>query len=111
MNAIPRFDADLLRQYDRPGPRYRCYPTTSRFASGFGAAQFREVARLSNQDPIPRALSLFARTPFCSSPCVRRDCDRVVSRDTRRGDAYLARLVREVALDAPLFERDREVVQ
>jgi oxygen-independent coproporphyrinogen-3 oxidase len=35
----------------------------------------------------------------------------VITRDRTRGDAYLARLVREIALVAPLFDRDREVVQ
>jgi oxygen-independent coproporphyrinogen III oxidase len=111
MNAIPPFDAELLRRYDQPGPRYTSYPTAPRFAAGFGEAAFRSVARLSNQDPIPRALSLYAHIPFCFSPCFYCGCNRVITRDARRGEAYLARLVREIALVAPLFDRDREVVQ
>jgi oxygen-independent coproporphyrinogen-3 oxidase len=110
-DALPPFDADLLRRYDRPGPRYTSYPTAPRFHAGFGDAQFREVARASNEDPIPRALSLYAHVPFCASPCFYCGCNRVITRDRRRGDAYLARLVREIALVAPLFDRDREVVQ
>jgi oxygen-independent coproporphyrinogen-3 oxidase len=110
-NAIPPFDAELLRRYDKPGPRYTSYPTAPRFASGFGEAQLREVARRSNAEPIPRALSLYAHVPFCFSPCFYCGCNRVITRDKTRGDAYLARLVREIALVAPLFDRDREVVQ
>jgi len=111
MNAIPPFDAALLRRYDQPGPRYTSYPTAPRFAPGFGDAAFREAARQSNQDPIPRALSLYAHIPFCFSPCFYCGCNRIITRDARRGEAYLARLVREIALVAPLFDRDREVVQ
>ncbi len=111
MNAIPPFDAELLRRYDKPGPRYTSYPTAPHFAAGFGEAQFREVARQSNEDPIPRALSLYVHVPFCFSPCFYCGCNRVITRDKSRGDAYLTRLVREIALVAPLFDRDREVVQ
>jgi oxygen-independent coproporphyrinogen-3 oxidase len=111
MNLIPPFDAELLRRYDKPGPRYTSYPTAPRFAAGFGEAAFRDVARQSNQDPIPRALSLYAHIPFCFSPCFYCGCNRVITRDARRGETYLARLVREIALVAPLFDRDREVVQ
>jgi oxygen-independent coproporphyrinogen-3 oxidase len=111
MSTHPPFDAALLRRYDRPGPRYTSYPTAPRFAAGFGDAQFREVARQSNQDPIPRPLSLYAHVPFCFSPCFYCGCNRIITRDTSRGDAYLARLVREIAMVAPLFDRDRDVVQ
>ena len=110
-NTVPPFDAELLRRYDKPGPRYTSYPTAPRFAPGFGEAQLREVARRSNAEPIPRALSLYAHVPFCFSPCFYCGCNRVITRDKTRGDAYLARLVREIALVAPLFDRDREVVQ
>ncbi|MEO8159782.1 MAG: oxygen-independent coproporphyrinogen III oxidase [Arenimonas sp.] len=111
MNAIPPFDAELLRRYDRPGPRYTSYPTSPHFAPDFGATQLRDVARISNEEPIPRALSLYAHIPFCFSPCFYCGCNRVISRDKSRGEAYLARLVREIAMVAPLFDRDREVMQ
>jgi oxygen-independent coproporphyrinogen-3 oxidase len=109
--AVPPFDAGLLRRYDRPGPRYTSYPTAPQFTDGFGEAAFREAARAGNEDPIPRRLSLYAHIPFCFSPCFYCGCNRIITRDARRGDAYLARLVREIAMVAPLFDRDRDVVQ
>lgn len=33
MNTIPPLDADLLRRYDQPGPRYTSYPTAPQFAT------------------------------------------------------------------------------
>ena len=111
MNAISPFDADLLRRYDRPGPRYTSYPTAPQFGPEFGEAEFRAVAHRSNEDPIPRPLSLYLHVPYCFSPCFYCGCNRVITRDKAKGAAYLERLLREIELVAPLFDRDREVIQ
>jgi len=100
-----------LAPYDRPGPRYTSYPTAPQFHAGFGEKELREVAAASNGDPIPRRLSLYVHVPFCESPCFYCGCNRIITRDKARGDAYLARLYREIALSAQLFDRDREVIQ
>lgn len=111
MNRDLSFDADLLRRYDKPGPRYTSYPTAPQFSDAFAEAQFREVARASNEDPIPRRLSLYVHVPFCVSPCFYCGCNRVITRDQARGVTYLHRLEREIAAVAPLFDRDRDVIQ
>ncbi|MCF7221133.1 oxygen-independent coproporphyrinogen III oxidase [Marilutibacter chinensis] len=105
------FDPELLRRYDRPGPRYTSYPTAPQFRPDFGEAQLREVAALTNGDPIPRPLSIYAHIPFCASPCFYCGCNRVITRDKARGDAYLVRLYREIGMMSKLFDRDRDVVQ
>jgi len=111
MAASVQFPQELLRRYDQPGPRYTSYPTAPQFDAGFGEAQLREAARASNGDPIPRRLSLYVHVPFCTSPCFYCGCNRVITRDRARGEAYLARLAREVTMVADLFDRDREAVQ
>ena len=105
------FNTDLLRRYDRPGPRYTSYPTAPQFHAGFGENELRDVVASSNGDPIPRRLSLYVHVPFCASPCFYCGCNRIITRDAARGEAYLARLYREIALTAGLFDRDREVIQ
>jgi oxygen-independent coproporphyrinogen-3 oxidase len=111
MDSSAPFDADLLRRYDRPGPRYTSYPTAPQFTEQFGVRQLREAAQLSNGDPIPRRLSLYIHVPYCSSPCFYCGCNRIITRDQARGEIYLARLYREIELTAALFDRDREVIQ
>lgn len=111
MTAIPPFDAELLRRYDRPGPRYTSYPTAPQFHPGFGEAEFRRAAHLSNDDPIPRRLSLYVHVPFCFSPCFYCGCNRIITRDVTRAAVYLDRLLGEAAMLGPLFDRDREVMQ
>jgi oxygen-independent coproporphyrinogen-3 oxidase len=105
------FDADLLRRYDRPGPRYTSYPTAPQFTETFGEPELRRAIQDSNGDPIPRRLSIYAHVPFCFSPCFYCGCNRVITRDKSRADAYLTHLCREIAAIAPLFDRDREVIQ
>jgi oxygen-independent coproporphyrinogen III oxidase len=105
------FDTDLLRRYDRPGPRYTSYPTAPNFAEGFGEEDLYALIRRSNQDPIPRQLSLYVHIPYCQSPCFYCGCNRVITRDQTRGRIYLDRLEREIAAIGPLFDRDRDVIQ
>ncbi|KAF1687170.1 oxygen-independent coproporphyrinogen III oxidase [Pseudoxanthomonas broegbernensis] len=105
------FDPDLLRRYDVPGPRYTSYPTAPQFSPGFGEADLRRMAEATNGDPIPRPLSLYVHIPFCTSPCFYCGCNRIITRDTARGEAYLTRLYREIGMMSALFDRDREVVQ
>ena len=111
MASQPSFDAELLQRYDRPGPRYTSYPTAPQFNADFGEDALRAAAAASNGDPIPRRLSLYVHVPFCMSPCFYCGCNRIITRDLSRGETYLARLYREIALTAPLFDRDREVIQ
>lgn len=111
MDRFATYDADLLRKYDHPGPRYTSYPTTLQFHSGFGPAHFADHVRRSNAELIPRRLSLYMHMPFCTSPCFYCACNRVITRDHRQAQIYMERLTREVESTARMFDRDREVVQ
>jgi oxygen-independent coproporphyrinogen-3 oxidase len=111
MDQKVTFDADLIRRYDRPGPRYTSYPTAVEFHSGFGERDYRETARLSNEDPIPRPLSLYFHIPFCDTVCFYCACSKIVTKDRRRAVPYLEHLHREIALQAALFDSDRRVDQ
>ena len=111
MSSALHFDAELLRRYDRPGPRYTSYPTAPQFRPDFDETQFRGHVARSNDDAVPRRLSLYLHIPYCTSPCFYCGCNRIITRDRSRGQTYLARLLREIALVGPLFDRDRDVIQ
>ena len=108
---VATFPVELLQRYDRPGPRYTSYPTAPQFTGTFDAAALRDAARASNEDPIPRRLSLYVHVPFCESPCFYCGCNRIVTRDASRAAPYVGRLVRETEMAAALFDPDREVIQ
>ena len=107
----PHFDAGLVRRYDRPGPRYTSYPTSPQFSMDFDERALRQAVHESNGDPIPRLLSIYVHVPFCLSPCFYCGCNRIITRDRSQAETYLARLYREIAMTAGMFDRDREVVQ
>lgn len=111
MNTTSCFDAQLLRRYDRPGPRYTSYPAAPQFSDAFGEPALREHIRRSNADPIPRQLSVYLHVPYCFSPCFYCGCNRIITRDAGKGRTYLENLLREIEAVAKLFDRDRDVIQ
>ena len=111
MSLAATFDAQLLARYDRPGPRYTSYPTAPCFHAAFGGQELLEHAALSNARPGKQPLSVYLHIPYCQSPCFYCGCNRLITRDAARGLEYTELLLREIALLAPLFDRDREVVQ
>ena len=111
MGVGVHFDARVVRRYDVPGPRYTSYPTSPQFSETIGETEYLKAARASNDDPIPRPLSIYVHVPFCTAPCFYCGCTRVITRDRTAGARYLSRLQREIELQARLFDRDRSVDQ
>ncbi len=105
------FDESLIRRYDQSGPRYTSYPTAAQFHAGISEDDYRRWAKHSNEDPIPRALSLYFHIPFCDTVCFYCACTKVVTKDHSRAARYIDYLGKELELQAPLFDRDRHVAQ
>lgn len=106
-----QFDADLIQRYGLNGPRYTSYPTAVSFHEGFDETAYRANAARSNEDFIPKSLSLYVHLPFCHSLCYYCACNKKITRHARHGEDYLHWLDREIALQGALFDRDREVAQ
>lgn len=105
------FDADLIRRYDRAGPRYTSYPTADRFASDFEPADYQGRAAASNAGRPPRPLSLYFHLPFCNTVCFYCACNKVVTKDRSRAVPYLEYLERELVMQGELFDNGRSVEQ
>ncbi|MBI3545621.1 MAG: oxygen-independent coproporphyrinogen III oxidase [Gammaproteobacteria bacterium] len=105
------FDPDLLRRYDKSGPRYTSYPTAIQLHSGFTEADYRAHADRTNKAASPRSLSLYLHIPFCDTVCFYCACNKIITKNRQRATTYLERLHREIALQAELFDRSRVVEQ
>jgi len=110
MNSPATINDDLLRRYDRPGPRYTSYPTVPRFRDDFTMQQFCEGARAAGA-PGPRALSLYVHVPFCHSPCFYCGCNRIITRRAEVGERYVARILAEAEITQALTGRTGPVMQ
>jgi oxygen-independent coproporphyrinogen-3 oxidase len=115
LNVQSLFNEDLIRRYDKSGPRYTSYPTAVQFHEGFTETEYRQAAEQSNilsrQDTSPRPLSLYFHIPFCNTVCFYCGCNKVVTKDRTRAQPYLDRVYQEIAMQASLFDDMRPVEQ
>ncbi len=105
------FNAELIKRYDKSGPRYTSYPTAVQFHEKFQGDEYQEVAKASNEDPIPRPLSLYFHLPFCATVCFYCGCNKIITNNRKRAGPYLERLHKEIAMHAELYDDDRKVDQ
>ena len=105
------FDSDLIRRYDKSGPRYTSYPTAAQFHAGIGEADYSRWASQSNEAIPSRPLSLYFHLPFCDTVCFYCACNKIVTKNRRRAAPYLERLSREMSIQGNLFDHDRTVDQ
>ncbi len=110
MNMSVHFDPELMRRYDREGPRYTSYPTAIQFRD-LPADCYATAATSSAGARDGSPLSLYVHIPFCQSPCFYCGCNKIVTRQIQLADPYLARLFTEISLRSAYFEANREVEQ
>ena len=101
----------LLDHYPNSGPRYTSYPSANHFSASFDGKDYERIALASNQQPLPRSLSLYIHVPFCKSLCYYCGCHKIVTRKQETVDTYLDHLYREIAMHGELFASDRFVEQ
>ncbi|UCE88329.1 MAG: oxygen-independent coproporphyrinogen III oxidase [Pseudomonadota bacterium] len=111
MDQTVIFDAELLRRYDTTGPRYTSYPTAVSFHENFTEEDFAAWAKATNEDPIPKPLSLYFHIPFCDTVCFYCACNKIATKDRTKVPPYLLRLKEEMRLMSGLFDLDRSVEQ
>ena len=111
MDQQVKFNTDLIKRYDVAGPRYTSYPTAVQFVEGFDANAYRRYTTASNNELIPKPLSLYVHLPFCHSLCYYCGCTKKVTRHAEQGVRYLELLDREIEMQGKLFDDDREVEQ
>ncbi|EPJ79314.1 MULTISPECIES: oxygen-independent coproporphyrinogen III oxidase [Pseudomonas] len=97
LDAI-QWDSDLIRRYDLAGPRYTSYPTAVQFQTQVGAFDLLHALRDSRK--AMRPLSLYVHIPFCANICYYCACNKVITKDRGRAQAYMQRLEHEIQMIA-----------
>ena len=104
-------DIELLKKYDKPGPRYTSYPTAPLFSKAFTPRDYREEIIATNGPDVSSDISLYFHFPFCDTLCYFCGCTMMVTRDRTRIEEYLTYLKREIDMIAPLIAQHRRVTQ
>jgi len=86
--------AELLRRYDRPGPRYTSYPTAVEFTDAVGPDVYARHLERASQSDAP--LSFYIHLPFCEERCLFCGCNVVISKNHDIAAHYLQVLYREI---------------
>jgi len=109
-DANAEVTVDLLKKYDRPGPRYTSYPTAVEFHDAFGATDYgRKLAEADAASDEP--LSFYVHLPFCHERCSFCGCHVVIAKDHAISSKYLDYLHREIDLVASHLPSRRRVSQ
>jgi len=103
------FDPELIKRYDKSGPRYTSYPTAVQFTDQYTESDYRRHAELSNQSG--RDLSLYFHLPFCDTICYYCACNKVITKDRGKAQPYLNNLHKEIEMQGKLFDPKRKVNQ
>ncbi|OGB21036.1 MAG: oxygen-independent coproporphyrinogen III oxidase [Burkholderiales bacterium RIFCSPLOWO2_02_FULL_57_36] len=102
---------ELIRKFDRQGPRYTSYPTADRFNAGFTLDSYHQyLEQRANRTENP-PLSIYVHLPFCESLCYFCACNKIITKDHSRAAEYLRYLEKEMALVAARIGKDRRAVQ
>lgn len=104
-------DLNLIRKYDKPGPRYTSYPTAPQFNESFTSERYLdEIIRTNNLENPPN-LSLYFHIPYCDTLCYFCGCNMIITRNRDRIKEYLRYLKNEIDLLRSYINDGRKVVQ
>lgn len=102
---------DLIRKYDKPGPRYTSYPTAPHFAETFTADNYLDAIVAANYGENLPDISLYYHLPYCDTLCYFCGCNMIITRNRSRVQEYITYLKKEIDLLRGYIAADRHVSQ
>lgn len=104
-------DINLIKKYERPGPRYTSYPTALHFSESFTHAEYIDELVRNNRHDNNLPLSLYFHIPFCDTLCYFCGCNTIISQNRNRINKYVSYLKEEIEILMTYINREREVIQ
>jgi len=103
-------DLDLIRKYNKAGPRYTSYPTAPHFSNSVGETEQRRHIEENNAES-SRDISLYFHIPFCDTLCWFCGCTTVITRKRTQIELYLKYLQKEIEIVSSRLHPQRKVTQ
>lgn len=86
--------AECVAERATRGPRYTSYPPATEMRSISPERVTDELARIAADRS---SIGLYIHVPFCFSLCAYCGCNVIPTRDTKKGEAYVDDVIRELA--------------
>ncbi len=104
-----QWDTDLIKRYDKSGPRYTSYPTAVQFNDGFTTDHYQQARQISNQQAGP--VSLYVHIPFCAHVCYYCACNKIITKRKEKSQPYLDTLFKEIEMRSQGYDKNRPIEQ
>ncbi len=101
---------ELLRKYDRPGPRYTSYPTAPIWSGDVGSDVYASALKAASVRE-DETLAIYIHIPFCRCRCYYCGCNTVITRNSDKVKLYLDALLREIDNSADLLGKRNKISQ
>ncbi len=105
--AVP---LDLVKKYDRPGPRYTSYPTVPEWSDRYGHDDYQAAIRDASRD-VNEPLSFYLHIPYCRKRCWFCGCNTAVAAGPEAADEYIRRIDKEVSMVKSLLDERKRISQ
>lgn len=105
------FDRALIERLDGSGPRYTSYPTADRFTAAFTEEDYKHCLKLHQIGANHKPVSLYVHIPFCNTICYYCGCNKIITKDKSRADAYIDYLEKEIKMVADALGYREKVIQ
>ena len=106
-----KIDLELIKKYDKPGPRYTSYPTAPHFSEEFTDNKYIESIKKNNSIENKTPVSLYFHIPFCDTLCYFCGCNMIISNNRGRIANYVDYIKKEILLLKKQLHKDRIVTQ
>lgn len=104
-------DVELIKKYDKPGPRYTSYPTAPHFSESFTAENYRDEIIATNGGDATTDLSLYFHLPYCDTLCYFCGCNMIITQNRSRIHDYVSYVKKEMDLLRKYISPERKVSQ
>lgn len=101
---------ELIRKYDKPGPRYTSYPPATFFHNGFDMKEYQDHIIRSNEEGDSN-ISFYFHVPFCPQMCHFCGCNTDRMPVSQMVSRYFDAMLNEFRAVANLLDKSRKVSQ
>jgi oxygen-independent coproporphyrinogen-3 oxidase len=103
-------DFQLLKKYNKPGPRYTSYPPATFFHTEYNNDIYIQNIKNSNFEK-PENISLYIHLPFCPRLCHFCGCNTIIMQKQDVVSDYINALIKEITTVARELDKKRTVTQ